>query len=163
MAGMTGMTGEWLWFLDSAVRVRLPTAAGSDGLSIIEHRAPPGGSAPLHLHRTEDEIFHVLDGEIRFVVEGEPLRRGAGDIILVPRGARHGYRVESEGGARFLTITARGDFERFVRAVSQPAPSTDLPPRAGPPSPEAAQALAEQALRFGIEIIGPPPAAEGPG
>ena len=81
---------------------------------------------------------------------------GAGDILLGPKGVPHTYRVESAQGGRCLTITARGDFERFVRAVSRPAARPELPEPAGPPSPEALHALRATAAKYGIELARPP-------
>jgi len=51
-----------LWFLDSLVTIRVSVSDGQDGISILEHFVPYGSSPPLHLHRTEDEVFHVLEG-----------------------------------------------------------------------------------------------------
>ncbi len=145
-----------LWFLDSLVTIRVSTSAGQDGLSVLEHRMPYGSSAPLHLHRTEDELFQILEGEYRVKVQDQEQRVGPGAILLAPKGVPHTYRVESAQGGRCLIITVRGDFERFVRAVGRPAPRSELPPPAGPPSAEAIQALKTTAAKFGIEIIGPP-------
>jgi len=72
-------------------------------------------------------------------VQDQEHRLGAGDVLLTPKGVPHTYRVESVQGARCLTITVRGDFERFVRAVSRPAERPELPEPAGPPSAEAIQ------------------------
>ena len=123
---------EALWFLATRVIVRLPSAAGADNLSILEHHAPFGDSPPLHLHRTEDEVFHVLEGELRLHDAQGDRRLNAGDIAV------------------------RGDFERFVRAASRSAEGPDLPPRGGPPTPEQVEQLASLAAGFGIEIVGPP-------
>ena len=117
---------------------------------------PHGSSAPLHLHRTEDELFQILEGEYRVKVQDQEQRVGPGTILLAPKGVPHTYRVESAKGGRCLTITVRGDFERFVRAVSRPAERPELPPPAGPPSADAIQALKATAAKFGIEIVGPP-------
>jgi hypothetical protein len=68
----------------------------------------------------------------------------------------HTYRVESESGGRWLTITARADFEAFVRAAGRPAVGQALPPPAGPPSADAVAALAAIAQQFGIDLVGPP-------
>lgn len=146
---------EYLWFLDTLVAIRIGKEEGSDGISVLEHRARRGDSPPLHVHTTEDEVFIVLDGVFRFQL-GEDERPGvAGDVLLAPKGTPHTYRVESEEG-RWLTITAKGDFERFVRAMGRVAERIELPEEGGPPSPEAIAALTETARRFGIEIVGPP-------
>ncbi len=145
-----------LWFLDTLVHIHVAEADGQDGLSVLEHRAPFGDSPPLHIHHTEDEVFHVLEGELRLRVADEERRCPRGTILLAPKGIPHTYRVESAAGARWVTVTARGDFERFVRALGRPAERDDLPPPAGPPSPEAVGALAQVAHRHGIELVGPP-------
>jgi hypothetical protein len=43
-----------------------------------------------------------------------------------------------------------------VRAVSRPAERPELPPPAGPPSVDAAQALKAAAAKHGIDLVGPP-------
>ena len=149
-------TPEYLWFLDGLMRIHVAHSEGTDGLSVIEHRAPYGDSPPLHVHHTEDELFHVLEGELRFVSAGTERRAGAGELILTPKGVPHSYRVESPAGARWLVITTRGDFEGFVREISRPAADRVLPPGGGPPTPEQVQALADMAGRHQIELVGPP-------
>jgi hypothetical protein len=69
---------------------------------------------------------------------------------------RRRYRVESPEGARWLVITTRGDFERFVRQFSRPAARPELPDPQGPPTPERVDALAAAARQHGIELVGPP-------
>ena len=152
----TSAPANQLWFLDSFVTVRVSTSAGQDGISVLEHRMPYGSSAPLHLHRTEDELFHILEGEYRVKVQDQERRVGPGTILLAPKGVPHTYRVESAQGGRCLTISVRGDFERFVRAVSRPAERPELPPPAGPPSSDAIEKLKAVAAKFGIELLGPP-------
>ncbi len=145
-----------LWFLNTLVTVRVSGSDGQDGLSILEHRAPHGDSPPLHIHRTEDEVFHILEGEFRLKIDEHEHRLGAGEILLTPKGVPHTYRVESAAGGRWLTITVRGDFERFVRAMARPAERLELPEPAGAPSAEAIEALTATAAQYGIEIVGPP-------
>lgn len=145
-----------LWFLDSLVTIRVSTSEGPDGLSVLEHRMPYGSSPPFHLHRTEDELFHILEGEYRLKLRDQEQRVGPGTIVLAPKGVPHTYRVESPQGGRCLTVTVRGDFERFVRALSRPAACPDLPKPAGFPSDDALQALRATAARHGIEFVGPP-------
>lgn len=144
-----------IWFLNNWVTVRVSHTEGTNGLSVMEFRAPFGDSPPLHLHQTEDEIFHILDGDFRFQVGQEQSRCQAGAIMLAPKGIPHTYRVESPAGGRWLTLTGRTDFERFVRTLGRPAERQALPP-AAQPSPEAIEALTAAARRFGIEMVGPP-------
>jgi len=150
------MVKDQLWFQNSLVTIQVSASDGQDGISVLEHLVPYGFSPPLHLHRTEDEVFHVLEGEFRVRVSDREHRLGVGDVLLAPKGVPHTYRVESAQGGRCLAITARGDFERFVRAISRPAERPELPPPAGPPSADAIEALRTAAAKYGIELVGPP-------
>jgi quercetin dioxygenase-like cupin family protein len=147
---------DQLWFVNTLVTVRVSHEDGQDGISVLESVAPYGDSPPLHVHTTEDEVFQVLEGELRLVAAGGEVRLGPGEWMLAPKGVPHTYRVESQEGARWIVITTRGDFERFVRATSRPADLPELPEPQGPPTPEQAAAFATTAHEFGIELVGHP-------
>jgi len=114
---------EQLWFLNTLHTVRVRHDEGEDGISVMESLAPHGDSPPLHVHQTEDETFHVLEGELRVRAGDADVTIAAGETLLAPKGVAHTYRVESPAGSRWLVITRRGDFERFVRALSLDPPS----------------------------------------
>ena len=145
-----------LRFLNGLAIVRVRHDEGEDGISVLERLAPHGESPPLHVHQNEDELFHVLEGELRVRAGDTEVRIGAGETILGPKGVPHTYRVESHEGARWLVITRGGNFERFVRAQSRPAERAEPPAAQGPPTPEQADALAAAAREHGIELVGPP-------
>ncbi len=155
MLSLTADDVRTLWFLNTRVVIRVSSRDGGDGISVLEHRATCGDSPPLHIHHEEDEIFHILEGEVRYRVGDQEHRAGPGGIILAPRGVPHTYRIESAEGARMITVT-RGRFEDFVRAVGRPVEGDGLPVASGPPTPEQAEALALACLDFGIELVGPP-------
>ena len=155
-ASLVQARSEQIWFLDTLITIRVGHHDGGDGISILESRAPFRHSPPLHVHHTEDEVFQVLEGELRLRVGGDELRAVAGDVHLAPKGVPHTFRVESEAGARWLVTTARGDFERFVRELGGPAETPELPPHSGPPTPEQVTALASVAEAHRIELVGPP-------
>jgi quercetin dioxygenase-like cupin family protein len=146
--------GRSLWFLNTHVTIRVSSQDGSDGISVLEHRASQGDSPPLRIHHDEDEIFHVLEGEVRYRVGDQERLARAGETLLTPKGIPHTYRVES-AEARMLTIT-RGEFENFIRAFGRPAERDGLPDPSGPPTPEQAEALARACQQFGIDLVGPP-------
>jgi mannose-6-phosphate isomerase-like protein (cupin superfamily) len=153
---LAATSAQQLRFLNTLVIVRVRHNGGEDGISVLERLAPHGDSPPLHVHHTEDEIFHVLEGRLRVRAGDTEVKIGAGETILGPKGVPHTYRVESQEGARWLVITRRGDFERFVRALSRPVEQPEPPTPQGPPTPEQANALAAAARKHGIEFVGPP-------
>ena len=95
MTTATATRPETVWFLNTEVTFRVPAAAGADGMTLIESLAPEGDSPPLHVHGTEDELFHVLEGTLRFRLGDDELVLEAGDSALAPKGVPHTYRVES--------------------------------------------------------------------
>lgn len=145
-----------LWFLDTRVRIVVAADSGCDSLSVIRHWAPHGDSPPLHVHETEDEVFHVLEGRVRFSVDGKSVELTAGRTLMAPKGLPHSYVVESPEGAKWLTVTTPGDFEALVRDISRPATAAGLPDPSGPPTPEAAERLAAACARHGIRLVGAP-------
>ena len=145
-----------LWFLDTLVKIRVSGTSGADGMSVFENRARLHDSPPLHVHATEDELFIILDGALRLRVGADEFTAGAGAVLLAPRNVPHTYRVQSPDGARWLTVTTHGDFERFVRMLSRPADGDVLPPPGGPRTEAILQALATAGRECGIELVGPP-------
>ena len=63
--------------------MRVRHDGGEDGIS-LESLAPHGESPPLHVHHTEDEIFHVLEGRLRVRAADTEVTLGAGETILGP-------------------------------------------------------------------------------
>jgi len=150
------MSPRLIWFFNTLVRVCVAEDDGKDGISVLEHRAPFGDSPPLHIHHTEDEIFRILEGEFRFQMGDTIQRFEPGAVCLAPKGIAHTYRIESSTGGRWETVTAHGDFERFIRAVGREAEGNELPPPAALPSPEALEKIGAIARTFGIDLVGGP-------
>jgi quercetin dioxygenase-like cupin family protein len=148
--------GNYIWFLDTLVSIRVSQNDGSDKISILEHHAWQNDSPPMHIHKNEDEIFFVLEGAFRFVIKDKEHQLKSGDVILAPKGIPHSYCIESINGGRWLTITNHGDFESFVKKMGRTAEQIKLPPPSGIPSMEAVEKLTRTAKEFYIEIVGPP-------
>lgn len=144
---------EAIWFLNGRLTVRRSAEAGPDRVAIIEQLLPEGDSPPVHMHAHEDEVFHILEGVVRFRVGETEVTAQAGETLIGPKGVPHSFRVESPH-ARLLTFTVGGDFEGMVREMSRPA-GDGLPPPAEP-GPELIEALAAACARHSIAILGPP-------
>ena len=111
---------ELLWFNNTLVAIHVSSTAGEDGICVVEHRMPYGDSPPLHVHRREDEVFHILNGRLRFQIDGRERIADAGETVIAPKGLPHTYRVESREGANTLTITRGADFETLLRQAGRP-------------------------------------------
>jgi uncharacterized cupin superfamily protein len=116
---------------------------------------PWGETPPLHVHHREDEVFHLLDGEMRFQIGQREVHASAGQTLVAPKGIPHSFRVESVAGAHCLTITRGDDFETMLRQTSRVADRAELP-AATAPSPEIIDALTRCCAENYIAIVGPP-------
>jgi quercetin dioxygenase-like cupin family protein len=57
---------------------------------IIEWKVEPNGFVPFeHIHLNQDELFQVVSGEVKFLIEGKQHIAGAGETITVDRGKAH--------------------------------------------------------------------------
>jgi quercetin dioxygenase-like cupin family protein len=151
------MHNDNLWFTNMLMQVRLSNRDNDAGLSIMENVMAHGFSPPLHTHHREDETFYILEGTVRFQLDGKSTIATPGDVVHAPAGSVHSFMVMSPEGARFLTIT-QGGFEDMVRETSRPAANDGLPEQVVP-TLEQQKMLADAALRNGLELLGPPLAA----
>jgi mannose-6-phosphate isomerase-like protein (cupin superfamily) len=60
--------------------------------------------AGLHLHRSDDEAWIVLEGRLGFRVGDREREVAAGDSLLVERGTPHSYWNPSTEPARYLLV-----------------------------------------------------------
>ena len=69
---------------------------------------PPRYIAPLHSHRADDEAWYVLEGALRFSIDGHEVEAPAGGAVIAPRGTVHTYWNPRAEPARYLLVmTAR--------------------------------------------------------
>src|SRR6266850_725408 len=83
--------GEALWF-NGGLGLLKATADQTDGrFAALELFAPMGFASPLHIHRSEDEFFVVLSGEVRVQHGDDVIEAVAGSVVYGPRDVAHGF------------------------------------------------------------------------
>jgi quercetin dioxygenase-like cupin family protein len=63
---------------------------------------PPGTFVPPHIHPTQDEFLHIVEGELEFWLDGVETKGGPGDVVRMVRGVPHGIFNRSGGTVRTL-------------------------------------------------------------
>lgn len=111
-----------------------------------------GETTPLHTHVAAEEAFYVLEGDLEAWVAGRTTTVGAGDFLVVPRGAPHGLRRLSPSPVRMLTLLSPPGVERLFAEV------VELGEEALLADPERLAALA---ARHGTEVLGDYPSPSG--
>ena len=129
----------------------LVRAADTGGAyALMEGRGRQGMEPGRHVHTREDETVHVLDGEIWFRVGDTELVAGPGDLVFMPRGIPHEFKIRSETMHVLLLINPGALGEYFYR-FSRPAESLEIPPLpTEPPSPEQIRTMQEALAGYGI-------------
>jgi len=72
------------------------------GLNAFE----PGQQHALHAHAGQDKVYHVIEGEGLFLLDGHELAMQAGDLLVAPEGVAHGVRNSGSGRLLVLAILA---------------------------------------------------------
>lgn len=69
--------------------------SGSDTggrLLVFDHFLPPGGHVPAgHVHPLQEERFTVIEGRMRFRLQGRTILAIPGDSVVIPPGAAHWF------------------------------------------------------------------------
>ena len=102
----------------------------------------------MHLHRAAEEAFYVLDGVLSVRAGERRLDAAPGAFVVIRRGTVHALANLGERPVRWLTVISPASQAEWVEAED------DLL-AAGAAEPAALEAIHR---RYGLEIVGPPPA-----
>ena len=131
-------------FLGALYRVRVSGADTAGTFAVLDTEGRRGHGSPMHRHRHDSEVFLVLSGTLRVVVDGREHEAGEGSAAVLPAGLPHGFVIVSPT-ARYLTLHHGPAFEQFVAAAA--GEDDDVPDPAR---------LTSIAAEHGIDIVGPP-------
>ena len=120
-------------------------------LTAFENLIAPGDGPPLHTHVREGEAWYVIEGSLRFKLDGEMRHASAGSFVYVPPGVPHCFQNVGDAPARILVLFSPAGMEAFFDRFSQ------LP--SGPVDPGVFASLGRD---VGMEVLGPPLAASDP-
>lgn len=81
-----------------------PESSPIKDTSVAEAYLEPGHETERHIHRSSQEVYYILAGQGRIVLDGQPLDVKEGDAILMKPGTVHNIRNTGTGGLRFLCI-----------------------------------------------------------
>ena len=125
--------------------VTVPSEPATHAFCMVEHRSAPNAAPPLHLHRNEDEIFEILEGQFRFWLDGEIVEAPPGTIVVAPRNGTHTWKNVGEIPGRMSVTFILGGIDGCFYGMED-IPHTDT----------CAPIIGEQ---YGIVYIAPAPEA----
>src|SRR6478752_3174231 len=99
---------------DSVIETLLFGARAGAAFDVIRGTVAPGGGPPPHIHRREDEITFVVDGEFEYVVGEQIIRASAGTCLFLPRNVVHHFRNIGTTTGTLFGIATPGGFASFI-------------------------------------------------
>lgn len=99
----------------------LVSGSDTDGkMAVFEEIVAPGSGPPRHTHRDQLEIFHIIEGSLKFELNGVVSEAGAGATVMIPAGAVHAFQNIGAASARihFELLPAGDSKEAFERLVT---------------------------------------------
>jgi mannose-6-phosphate isomerase-like protein (cupin superfamily) len=146
--------GRAVWVLGDLYTFKLNSEDTNGEFAIWECVSPVGNAGPpLHRHLRESETFVVLEGELEFWRDDEPVRARPGAVVHIPKGVLHKFRNVGNDPARLLVMVSPGGFERFFMELGEPAQDLSQPP-VYDAQPDVA-AVVSLALEHDCEIVAP--------
>ncbi|WP_394121959.1 cupin domain-containing protein [Planococcus donghaensis] len=143
--------GKAYWFDGNLMEIKASGEETNDVFCLIEGLHPVGYETPLHLHRNEEEMVYILEGEVTCTVGEKNIAGKPGTFIYAPRNMPHKFKVESAEPARTLTILTPGGMDRFYMESGVAASERRLPPDTLKADIEKMMAAAQ---KYGIELLG---------
>jgi mannose-6-phosphate isomerase-like protein (cupin superfamily) len=117
---------------------------------LFEMTIAPGGGPPLHIHRTHDETYRMLEGRLTVQLGTERVTLTEGMFVFVPRGTPHAFLNSGATPARMLLTMTPASWDTLLQVL---IPTTtgqyELPAN----WPDIARDLMQ---KNDTEVIGPP-------
>jgi quercetin dioxygenase-like cupin family protein len=74
---------------------------------------PAGNGPPLHVHRIQDETFHVLAGRYKVQLGEEIFYMEEGDFAYLPKNVPHAFKNISDEPGRVIVVYSPGGGHKF--------------------------------------------------
>jgi quercetin dioxygenase-like cupin family protein len=82
-----------------------PQNSGSSQLDFRISRYAPSAYVQEHVHKVQEQIYYVLEGEGLLTLDGDKHLMRPHDYVYVPPGVRHSFANTGTAGLVFLVVT----------------------------------------------------------
>ena len=101
-----------------------------EAVSFVHPRAIPqmadADEVWSRVHRNEDVLYYVIEGEHVYQCGDEEFQVGPGDLVFLPRGIPHAHRRVVPQAGRLIGMTFPGGLEGFFRILAEASRVGDL-------------------------------------
>ncbi|RZJ87815.1 MAG: cupin domain-containing protein [Chryseobacterium sp.] len=108
-------------FLSTIMDIHLSDEQSTGAYSMIEAFMQSGAVSYSHLHSTEDETIHLLEGEVHVHAGSTTITLSPGQSLYIPRNTPHNIVNSGSGRARMFLFYTGTSFAELVSTTGQPA------------------------------------------
>ena len=129
------------------IRYLMDGVQSDAGMGMFELTVPAGARVPpAHSHTDNEEIVYVLEGRLRYSVDGEVRDLKPGERMYTPRGSVHGFSNPHDRPARALIVLTPDIGAQYFRDIAEVV--------SAPGGPNPARMVAVM-TRYGL-VLAPP-------
>src|SRR4051812_453495 len=126
--------GEAYWMLGGLYEVKVSGSDSGGELTLMQMTLPAGAGPPAHTHPGGETVC-VLEGSVRYHIDGQDYEGGPGSCFHVPAGIVENFEPLEE--TRLLVAYTPGGIDQFLAEAGEPAARRVVPPPPeGPPDVE---------------------------
>ena len=94
--------------IGNEARVELHDKLALTGAEISVNQLPAGAGVPfVHSHKNNEEIYGILSGKGKVVLDGEEIELNAGDWLKVSPAAKRQFSAAEDSGITYLCIQVK--------------------------------------------------------
>ena len=94
--------------IGNEARVELHDKLALTGAEISVNQLPAGAGVPfVHSHKNNEEIYGILSGKGKVVLDGEEIELNAGDWLKVAPAAKRQFSAAADSGITYLCIQVK--------------------------------------------------------
>ena len=91
---------------------------GTSPFTVLDMRVKPGFGAPAHVSASEDKLFIVLEGTLKYLIGDKTEIVEPGARVQVPKGIVHGFTNVGPVDARHILVSTPRRHEEFFRDLN---------------------------------------------
>lgn len=94
--------------LENAPRVELHDKLGLTGAEISYNVLPAGQGVPfVHSHKQNEEIYFIINGSGKVIIDGEEINLTSGDFIKIPPKAERQFFASNDSDITYICIQVK--------------------------------------------------------
>jgi quercetin dioxygenase-like cupin family protein len=117
---------DYAWESDH-IFVKVPGTETGGAFSMVEDNLKAEFALGLHEHRTHSETFYILDGALKFYMDGAWMTAAKGATVHIPAGVPHAVKMAG-GPGKSLMIFQPAFFEDYLATLVSLAPRQSADP-----------------------------------